>query len=476
MLGGDTDDIHTHIEHLHTRLKDDYTVRWEIDRYLLAIHFNPSRPPRWMVLDPSDTYHYHNLPDIAKLIRQTLAGLCPTAWLQKLFNVFLCGKRYRRLTSANTDSCQLTAAIINTLHGLLLGLYPFNERRLDLQKRAWIAGALRDILTAGRHAQFIAQHTALLCLGLAEYILNVLHDFCPVEWALLNISTAGRSQCLACIEAFRENTVNPAAGEADFWQRLEADAQPAVATLVKFFRDARLYQHRARTVLPAAVVQHLQLALDSQIIHNSSSIFGQLKCALPDIQFRESEALEEIWSTIYMRQLPALTTSQQMTALGRIGKLCHLIEHESHHLPLCLACALTRRADVMKATFRFDTVDERLVCNECLAQNTVVHINMLGRVLYVRDKVIALCDRCLGPKYWDAPCACTNDESVTPDACCVCDNSNIISSKEIVNVERFRMQRVHFCYKHTLSCVLNDATIYDTRALQQELHGRRTNL
>ena len=475
MLGGGADDIHAHLEQLHTRIKDDYTVRWEIDCFLLALHFNPTHPPRWMVLDPADAFHYYNLPDIVYTIRNTLMGLCPAQWLQKLFNVFLCGKRYRRLVSANVNSCQLTAAIINTLHGLLLGLYPFNERRSDLQKRAAIAGAMRAVLTEGAHARFIAQHPNLLCLSLAEYILNTIHDFCPVEWALLGITTGGRSQCLASIESFREASVNPAAGQEDFWPRLEADAQPVVAMLVKFFRDASLYQHRTRSVLPTGMADHLSLALQSRVIHNSSSIFGQLKCAIPGIQFRESEALEEIWTTVYMRQLPAHTTCKQIESLEKIGRMCHLIEEESHHFPLCLLCALTRRTDIMKATFRYDTVADRLVCNECMSHEAVTRINMLGRVLYVRDKAVVLCDACLRPRYWDAHCGCAIEESIAAETCCVCDNPNVISYKEILDIPKFRIQRVGFCYKHTLSCVMNDATIYDTRALQQELHQKRAN-
>ena len=473
--GGHKDDIHARIEHLHSRLKEDYSVRWEIDTHLLAIHFHAKGEPapEWMVLGINDTYHYHNLPDLMHIVRQTLIGLCCSAWLQRLFNIFLCGKRYRRLIHTSNDSVQLTAAVINTLHGLLLGLYPFNERRSDLPRRAFIAGSLHCVLTGGKHAEFIAECPNLLCLGLVEYVLNVVHDFCPVEWALLGITTGARSQCLATFESFRESSVNQHASDQDgFWARLEADAQPVVSVLVKFFRDAALYQHRPRGILPASMVRHLPLALRSHVIQNSSSIFGQLKCALPAIQFAESEALEEIWTSIYMRQLPAHTVAKQMEVLGRAGRMCHLVERELHHFPMCMSCALTRRADVLKALFRFDAVDQRLICNECMDHQHVVNINMLGRVLYVRDKVLVLCDQCLRPKHWDSACACALGDAVVANACCVCNNANIVSSKEIIDIERFCMHSVHFCYKHSLSCVLSNATVYDRRTLEQELRCR----
>lgn len=481
------------IERLHQRLKDDYTVRWELDRYLLALHYciwnddqeerggrekasamTTSLPsPAWAVLELADTYHYHNLPDIVHVIRSTFMGACCAPWLQKLFNMFMCGKRFRRLISTSHTTCQLTAAIINTLHGLLLGLYPFNERRMDLRKRAWLAGTMRNALTDTRHDEFINAHPFLVCLGLAEYIVNVIDDFCPVEWALLGLTPSAKSQCLATFEAFRESTVSKAVRSAEFWSALERDAQPAVNSLVKFFRDASFYQHKHRTILHPSIVEHIPLALGSRIVQNSLSIFGQLRAAMPDISFAQSESLEEIWTSVYIRALPPHTTLRQMESLGSVGRMCHLVEEEMHHFPMCLACTLTKRADVLKGMFRYDAVDERLVCNECARHEHVVRVNMLGRVLYVRDKAIALCEKCLRPKYWDAVCSCATDElAQQARACCACPNGNIVSTKEVVDVEAMGMRPVHFCYKHSLSCILNHKTIYDLRSLEAEICAR----
>jgi hypothetical protein len=193
---------------------------------------------------------------------------------------------------------------------------------------------------------------------------------------------------------------------------------------------------------------------------------------MPLIQFNESESLEEIWTAIYIRQLPMHTTSKQMETLETAGQMCCLIEKEMHHFPVCVACALTKRADILRGMFRYDSVDECLVCNECTRCAFVVNINMLGRVLYIRDKTIVLCEKCMQPKYWDTPCACTIDETASNRSCCVCTNANIISTKEIVDMEAMIMKPMHFCYKHSLSCVLNQSTIYDSKSLEQEMCAR----
>ena len=68
-IKNDPREILSTIEGLHMKLKDDYTVRRELDRYLLTLHYCINEkgetisdfPPSWIILEPFDTYHYHNL-------------------------------------------------------------------------------------------------------------------------------------------------------------------------------------------------------------------------------------------------------------------------------------------------------------------------------------------------------------------------------------------------------------------------------
>ena len=461
------------IARLHSKLKEDFSVRGQLDCYLLAIDYNRRAPLEWMVLDYVDTFHYWNLPDVIGVLRQTIIGLCPSHYIQKLFNMVLCGKRYRRLISTNDMSCQLSAAMVNILHGLILGLYPFNERRLDLEKRAWLAGRIRDVLTGGNHVQFISAHPQLMCLALIEYIVNVVEDFCPVEWGLIGVSSSGKSQCLSTCEAFREGVVAIAVdvvGSADaFWTRLDNEAGSSVNTLVKFFKSAVFYQHHVRSS-SAGSAEYLPMAISSRVIQNSASLFGQLKAAYPKVSYREAEALEDIWTTVYMRRLPAYTTMKQMNVLDK-NSTCDFRERELYTFPICLACCL-RRVDVLKGMFRYDCVSSELVCNECMTQVNVVHVNLLGRVLYVRDRAIVLCDKCLRPKCWDQVCGCDWVDTATEACCFMCDNRNVFATKDIVDLDRLQMRTVSFCYKHAISCVLSENTVYDMQSLQDEMKGR----
>ena len=448
-------------------------MRGQLDCYLLAIDYNRKNPPQWMVLDYADTFHYWNLPDIVRVVRQTLIGLCPCQYIQKLFNMFLCGKRYRRLISTNDMGCQLSAAMVNILHGLVLGLYPFNERRLDLEKRAWLAGRMRELLASNQHVQFITSHPQLMCLALIEYIVNVVDDFCPVEWGLIGVTPSGKSQCLSACEMFREAVVavaiNVRVSSDVFWAKLESESAAVVNSLVKFFKSATFYQHHPRLISLHAV-EHLDMAISSNVIHNSASLFGQLKAAYPSITYREAESMEEIWTTVYMRRLPAYTTMKQMATLNK-AVVCEFRERELYTFPICLACCL-KRVDVLKGMFRYDCVSCDLVCNECMTPKNVVHVNLLGRVLYVRDRVVVLCDQCLKPRYWDQVCGCESVDVAAVSCCFMCDNHNVFASKDIVDLSRLQMKTVCFCYKHALSCVLSENTVYDMKNLQNDMRGR----
>ena len=488
VLGGDNDDngrveeenagptfpsAQARIAWLHSRLKEDFQVRGQLDCYLLALDYNRRAPLDWMVLSYGDTFHYWNLPDIIGVLRQTMIGLCPSHYIQRLFNMFLCGKRYRRLIAVNDMSCQLSAAMINVLHGLILGLYPFNERRLDLEKRAWLAGRIRDLMVSNQHVPFIMAHPQLMCLALIEYIVNVVDDFCPVEWNLIGVSSSGKSQCLSTCEAFREGVVAIAVdglSSADvFWSKLENEAGSSVNTLVKFFKSAIFYQHHVRSSSSGAA-EHLQMAISSRVVQNSASLFGQLKAAYPDVSYKQAEALEEIWTTVYMRRLPAYTTMKQMDVLDK-ASVCEFRERELYTFPICLACCL-RKVDVLKGMFRYDCVSSELVCNECMTQVNVVRVNLLGRVLYVRDRAIVLCEKCLRPKCWDQQCCCSLVDLHTEQCCFMCDNRNVFASKDIVDLDRLQMKTVSFCYKHAISCVLSENTVYDMHSLQDEMKGR----
>jgi len=90
----------------------------------------------------------------------------------------------------------------------------------------------------------------------------------------------------------------------------------------------------------------------------------------------------------------------------------------------------------------------------------------------VRDKAIVLCEKCLRPKYWDSICVCITDDAIPQRTCCACQNTNIVSSKEVVDVDAMEMKSMHFCYKHSLSCVLNQKTIYDLKSIEAELCAR----
>jgi hypothetical protein len=480
VCGGDNDKkevaemtIQARIALLHSRLKDDYTVRAQLDCYLLAIDYSRFSPPEWMVLDYDNTFHYWNLPDILHVVRLTLIGMCPSQYIQKLFNMFLCGKRYRRLITTNDLGCQLSAAMVNVLHGLVLGLYPFNERRQDLEKRAWLAGRVRELLVEGKHVQFIAAHPQLMCLALIEYIVNVIDDFCPVEWGLIGMTSSGKSQCLSACEMFRETVVTAAFNcrvtVDGFWSKLESECGAVVNSLVKFFRAATLFQHHPRLVSSHSS-EYLPIAISSKVIHNSTSLFGQLKAAYPDISYREAESLEEIWTTVYMRRLPAYTTLKQMETLEK-ASICEYRERELHTFPICLACCL-KRVDVLKGLFRYDCVSCDLVCNECMTTENVVHVNLLGRVLYVRDRVVVLCEKCLKPRYWDQVCGCDCVDTATAACCFMCSNHNVFASKDIVDWDRLQMRTISFCYKHTLSFVMSENTVYDMKTLQAEMKGR----
>ena len=75
VYGGDNDKkipVQTLIAMLHSRLKDDCTVQAQLDCYLIAIDFNKTNPPEWMILDYEHTFHMGDPADTGGSVSESI--------------------------------------------------------------------------------------------------------------------------------------------------------------------------------------------------------------------------------------------------------------------------------------------------------------------------------------------------------------------------------------------------------------------
>jgi len=171
---------------LHGLLKTDCgAARARIDAHLLACWVSAKSPDPWLVLARSDTFHYHNLPDLSPYLRQALSSGDWSSNVVCSFMAVYCLQLKKQKRVFQSTALGERAALSNILHCLLLGLCPYNTSCMDFRQRVLITGELREVLVSDRQLEFILENDSLIQFAVVEYLANVLPDFLPVEDALL---------------------------------------------------------------------------------------------------------------------------------------------------------------------------------------------------------------------------------------------------------------------------------------------------
>jgi hypothetical protein len=77
---------------------------------------------------------------------------------------------------------------------------------------------------------------------------------------------------------------------------------------------------------------------------------------------------------------------------------CSMRAHASHHLDVCVLCAVSGRG--LRPKLRLDCVTGELACDTCGVEGTVVRVNMLGVFLVVCRVSYYMCPCCTKLRIW----------------------------------------------------------------------------
>lgn len=462
------------VEALHDRLPFHPEIRHLIDAHLLSVWVSASSPPPEYILPPADAYHYHNLPNLVPLLRIFLVS---NAWESDLIGTLMspfCLHINRALKpqhlAPSTRSSRVAA--VNVLHGLLLGLYPFSMRQPGFARRVAVAGWLREAMCAAGDTptapEFIRRNEALLTLAMAEYLANVICDFCPVEEALLIKLPQCRFVLNHLCDTFR--------GDTEVVPLDELNGR-ALAALASVQRQLKVCNHRPckRTVMRAqchrVTPEDVRGALDTPLVSPGSvNLVAQIQLIRPELDFVRIQAVEFIWQSVGIRNLPRSVYEAQRRTMEARGS-CRRLQGALALVHLCLKCALGSKPLLAQHKCSYDCATGRLFCTHCAEQMQAVHL--LGRVLSVRGTSFYLCPVCLIPTTWIdgcGPCLRCQDASVIPPRqCAACDSRSIASTREIVDWANLCMDFVPLCHRHSRSCIASHNVIYDMAALEADV-------
>ena len=483
---GEGKPIPEHVAQLHDALSSETaSVRAQIDAHLLAFYVNKKNPNPLLVLTRHDTYHYHALPDLMRYMRRSIAY---NDWTMTTVSVLMAPfclqiKRQMNKHTPTRSTRSERVAIINLLHGLLLGLYPYNLRHMTFDHRVKIAGELHRVMTsdAAFQAQFIVDHEPLLLFAMIEYLSNVIPDFCPVEEQLLVRSVQCRYSLNQICETFRvscmELILRPGRMQ---WGAIN---NLAIAQLPVLLRQLKINNHKfcrrpyVCPRIPPTVMSTLTECYDTLMGMRhvaGCNMIAQIKITEPTMSFHELQAVEYFWNNVFVTVLPANIIMQQMDALDRMGA-CSVHQASFTVLHVCLLCALRTKTSLLAQKFAFNCATSTLQCATCSRKATPIH--MLGRVLRVKTNSYYMCTACLKPALWEPgnsfhSCKnCTKQQQPQNMAfCAVCDHKAVDAAANVLHLETLKMVRVPLCALHARVCM--SSTVYDLRSLASDMHNR----
>lgn len=470
------------LERLHASLcLDQSAARAAIDAHLLACYISAGAPDPVLVLPRACTYHYHNLPDLTRFLRK---GLTTGEWSSDLVRSFMavyCLQLKKIKRTYKSATLYERSALMNLLHGLLLGLYPYNTRHGTFEERVRIAGSVRALMTGPNALAFIESHESLFQFAMIEYLSNVVPDFCPVEEEILVRHSQYRFNVNQVCENFRAAAF-PVVASATMWDDLNGVAASLLHSLYRQLKVSNLKLVR-RYMSPRTNLSLVNVLAQDQLFERimqlpympvtTINMIAQIKLLCPDLTFQQLQAVEYFWESVFFSLLPANVVAMQRARLDEQGS-CELHQRAVQCVYVCLPCAMRSKGSVLGQKFAYDCIERRLHCAAC--SRAVVPIQLLGRVMTIRDVGYYLCTGCLRPTVWQgdlARCAACEPrpERSCMTTCVACNRKAVEVIHKVLDLDALRIVYTPLCYNHAKASVLSHSTVYDVKSLMLELAG-----
>jgi len=346
--------------------------------------------------------------------------------------------------SAGDDDSALSGVYINTMLGLLLGLYPRCSKRPGFTMRVRIVRAVRALLTSPVRVQtaFIYTHVSLVRLAMVEYFANVLELYCPVEYNLLQSHVdvdAYMNLCRSSCDLFRVNNLSEGVQQKLHnkpldWGMLDQLAYKMTDKIIRSTRvETKLVNyvsvhHRSIKKLvssdiyktPALCDEFLRLVKTSAVAcwHDDHSyIYQRMLDEASAASGRDSSSVvadsldlnlvvSDIHSVLRTTMLPANFIRAQVETLRR------LYEHDPIQLMVlskkrvCLHCLLRIAPkqfvleEKINGNIRMNLDTDLIFCNRCMSDAHIINIDLVGRLLRINQQYLYICIECGGMHEW----------------------------------------------------------------------------
>lgn len=424
-----------YIRKMHDDLKHGSThAQVMIDRSLITCWISKKFPDIYhripyesRLLHPSIAYHHSTLPDIGRFISQSLIQ---KDWksnlvLNVICNSIPCLKRNRvAFLPEQSFVSPYAPVLVNIMHGLLLGLYPNTAKRPSFDQRTRCAYELRCIMTSPlqEQARFLYNHLNLLKLSMMEYVWYSCNTFLVAEKDIV-CGTQGMQTffdiCPNVADTFRQETLQDTLQDSllssdegidngDWtWERMDEVASVCVDRCVRTckFRSGRHTPCKEITVKWKRVTEDMEYLFDAAKEMNPVNIYGLLwkvyHHSYPDLTVEDFNMIDHLHSRCRVYPLPCNLTAMQCSALLKRYSSDHFQMDNMMKIHICMKCCNKLNGFTVSSKLRLCMQSNQLRCASCGLQNSIISVNMLGKILVIQGVSYILCPCCGTFKRWN---------------------------------------------------------------------------
>jgi hypothetical protein len=525
--------LDAHLRHLHNACAHgDEHAQIQIDRHLFLCAVKDgyvlgdfSGMDSALCLSEHQAPQYSLLPDLITVMR---AGIFNLGWggivYDNLFRYCLPGVRKpRALLATDIDNRHNLTAHLNILLATLMGLYPRVSKKPLFSVRVQLFCHVRHLMSASRKEQvdFFCNNMSILALAHVEYFVNILKDFCPVEYAFFHTTCNMHQYCSIAInttDSFRQLCLQKTDGASLNWECLRDTSTVLLDKMVRTFKLRRkplsIPRHEPQSLITRPFNSnkrgrstcHLQ-ADDAMLdiivrMHpvnhtNSTFAYMQQHALLFPLEPRMSvdmlQMVQSAHEKLMVYKLPWNIMDLQAQAVLRKTTLNPMLTYNICHKSICLRCVVQCNQKALRTLFtRNDTLrmclnTHEAQCANCLSTRWVVQLNLLGHVIRIHTWYMYLCPFCCRVHEWggcgvefnvnsdELPCKKDNINTTHVDRrkqCGICDRSCTNSAFQVLHVPTSTIRNVFLCSKHQLPHNMK-RFVTNTDRLQDMVHQIR---
>lgn len=468
----------------------------QIDRYLYLTYMVEVNHPCLLqmgtdafIVPVRSAIHYGNLPNLTSVISRSIST---SEWSQNIFSSIFQSvlpylKRNRNfIHGLGAMKSVDIATTINVLHGLLLGLFPRSTKKPVYKIRVLIAWKLREWMTTPNNQYVIQKYLNLIRLAFLEYLVNVIKDYLPVEFAVIDDYGDFESFCAVCnnvCDIFRQEQLQKDTLDFD---ALEA---AAITAIDKCARSSRFRTKHQNCTVNISYEDLSGLSGDqiAEIFDmKPSQYLGIMSSLHPGFPIKVAQQTHE---NIQRFPLPPNVAKLQLECMDMEFGSCIDTMWNKTQIHVCIRCVFKNRNNILKHRFRIDAQRSSICCVNCNCSKSIIEVNMIGFVLKILQKSYYICPFCFRIHVWTG----TGLEFRKASSTCIEYSNKIRKRSKRQKLECFYCEResvcqpicvfcsalkrnvtIYLCQRHTLPAHLQKF-VYDVHSLMSTIRMHEQN-